>query len=224
MGCNPSKKRATKTKQGGNAMSYDYSENECGSCEFLRDEHSDTKYFDADNLHKGHCVARGTYEYPDSKRCTDYKKQGTDREMYIPTSTGCYITTIVCDLMGLKDNCGILETLRGFRNNVMQKDSKYKETLYEYDIVGPQIAKYLMEDYSKSEDKEEIIELFNFFILPTVRYINEKNYPEAVDRYTQLTEALIDKYGIERVKEVPEDYDYTKGGHGVKKIGTYRGE
>jgi len=188
------------SNQGGIHMAYD---NQCGSC----------VYFESNGDSKGYCSYIKSYYYPGDKICTHYSKG----------NSGCYITTIVCDLMGLKDNCGILETLRGFRNNVMQKDPKYKETLYEYDIVGPQIAKYLMEDYGKSEDKEEIIGLFNFFILPTVRYINEKNYPEAVDRYTKLTEALIDKYGIERVQEVPNDYDYTNGGHGVKKLGTYGG-
>ena len=204
-------------------MSHDYSENECGSCEYLRDEHSDTKYFDDDNLHKGHCVSRGTYEYPDSKRCTDYKKQGTEREMYIPTRTGWYITTIVCDILELPDDCGLLETLRNFRSNILQKEPKYKKVLYEYDVVGPQIAKCLMEDYIEKEDKEMANGLLNCFIIPTVDRIKEGRNTEAVKIYTQLTEVLIDTYGIERVKEVPDDYDYTKGGHGVKKLGTIGG-
>ncbi len=176
---------------------------QCGSC---------GNYDFKGDGEEGYCSYYKTYYYPGDS-CIHHT-------MY---NGYCYITTIVCDILELSDDCGLLETLRGFRNNVMQKEPKYKKVLYEYDIVGPQIAKYLMEDYGKSEDREEIIGLFNFFILPTVKYINEKNYPEAVDRYTKLTEALIDKYGIERVKEVSDDYDYTKGGHGVKKLGTIGG-
>ena len=181
-------------------MAYD---NQCGSC----------VYFESNGDSKGYCSYIRSYYYPGDKICTHYSKG----------NSGCYITTIVCDILELSDDCGLLETLRDFRSNVLQKEPKYKKVLYEYDVVGPQIAKCLMEDYIEKEDKEMANGLLNCFIIPTVERIKEGRNTEAVKIYTQLTETLIDTYGIERVKEVPDDYDYTKGGHGVKKLGTIGG-
>ena len=185
---------------GMSIMAY---ENQCGSC----------VYFESNGDSKGYCSYIRSYYYPGDKTCVHYSKG----------NSGCYITTIVCDILELPDDCGLLETLRNFRSNVLQKEPKYKKVLYEYDVVGPQIAKCLMEDYIEKEDKEMANGLLNCFILPTVDRIKEGRNTEAVKIYTQLTEVLIDTYGIERVKEVPNDYDYTKGGHGVKKLGTIGG-
>ena len=182
---------------------YDYYE-QCGSCVYYE--------FNGEG-YKGYCSYYKSYFYP-----------GDSCRYYSDGNNGCYITTIVCDLLGFDDNCPVLETLRKFRKDVLQTNPKYKDILYEYDIVGPQIAKNLMKDYAFDEDKEIPKALYDFYILPTVSLINEGRNTEAIKRYTQLTEGLIDTYGIERVKEIPNDYDYTKGGHGVKKLGTYRGE
>lgn len=46
----------------------------------------------------------------------------------------------------MPDNNIYLETMRNFRENVLQKDEKYKSLLVQYDIIGPKIAQYLMLD------------------------------------------------------------------------------
>ena len=38
---------------------------------------------------------------------------------------GCFITTIVCDTLGKSDDDRVLNNLRYFRDNVLQKNSKY---------------------------------------------------------------------------------------------------
>lgn len=182
-------------------------EDQCGSCYWLRDMDNDSRMFEGSSNEKGHCIYLKNCYYPDDKICSNYK----DREKYVPGG-GCYITILVCDILGYDDKCGILETLRGFRNNIMQKNSEYQEILYEYDVAGPQIAKSLKED----NDLELVNGILDFYILPTIGYVREKKYKEAVDRYKNMTKSLEEYYGIEYNKNIPTSYDYTRGGHGVK--------
>ena len=94
----------------------------------------------------------------------------------------------------------------------------------EYDIVGPQIAKCIHDDYMETKNNEIANRIYDFFVLPTYYLIKSNKKEEAINKYSNIIKILMEHYGIERVTEVPEDYDYTKGGHGVKKLGTYRGE
>lgn len=184
-------------------------ENKCGSCYWLRDMDNDNTMFCGSSCEKGHCIyLKGCY-YPDDSICSYYK----DKSSYLPGG-GCYITTIVCDMLGFDDKCNILETLRGFRKNVMQKNTEYKDVLYEYDVAGPEIAKAIKED----NDLELIHGMLDFYILPVVGLIRNNNYKEAVARYKNMTKALENYYGIEYNGLVPTNYDYKNGGHGYQKI------
>ena len=196
-------------------MSYKYYDNQCGSCYYLRDMRNDSCMFDGPDNEKGHCIELKNCYYPDDSTCSYYK----NKDSYVPGST-CFITTIVCNLLGYDDDCSILNTLRGFRNNFMQKDAKYKQALYEYDTVGPIIAKNLEKDYKDEPDKEMVIALYNFYIQPTARLVKENKYEEAVTRYMEMTKSLEDYYGINNIEIAPDDYDYTLGRHGVKKLGS----
>lgn len=193
-------------------MSCKYSEYECGSCYYLRDMQNDGRMFEGSSNTKGHCTMQKSCYYPDDNICSYYK----NKDSYVPGG-GCFITTIVCDMLGFDDKCSILETLRGFRNTVMQKDSKYKDILYEYDAVGPEIAKNIRDE----EDLGLINGIVDFYILPTVDLVREKKYEEAVSKYKTMTKSLESYYGIEYNGKAPTTYDYTKGGHGVKKLGVY---
>ena len=179
-------------------------EEQCGNC---------VNYdYQGDN-EKGYCSYYMTYYYPGETCMHQEPRQKS-------SDSGCFITTIVCDLLGYKDDCDVLNTLRSFRDNVMQKNSEYKKMLFEYDFVGPEIAKNLKEEFEESEDKELVNAMYNFYILPTVELLKEDKQSEAVDKYVKMTNALRDYYGIKSVGEVPCCYDYTNGGHGVKKLGT----
>ena len=195
-------------------MSCKYSEYECGSCYYLRDMANDGRMFNGSSNDKGHCIMQKDCYYPDDNICSYYQ----NKESYVPSGS-CYITTILCDMLGFDDKCSVLETLRGFRNNVMQKDSKYKDILYEYDTIGPEIAKNIRDE----EDYGLINGLLDFYILPTVSLVKEKKYEDAVSKYILMTKSLENYYGIDYNEETPTNYDYTKGGHGVKKLGEFYG-
>lgn len=188
-------------------MAYD---NRCGSCAWF--EGKDGNPYDKTNADyiKGYCTWYNSYYYPDDHCDSHYRSRGG-------SGSNCYITTMICDILGKADTCDSLETLRVFRNTVLQQDSKYAGILYEYDTIGPKIAEEL-----KKEDKDFVLDLYEGFIVPIVSDIKEKRNQQAISRYVFMTKALEETYGISFDNQVPITYDYQKGGHGVCKKKTYK--
>lgn len=177
-------------------------ETQCGGCTYYD--------FQGDN-YKGYCSWYKSYYYPG-----DSCSHQNPRE----TTSGCYITTIICDVLGFADDCMVLDKLRFFRNCVMQKDPKYSSLLLEYDTVGPEIARSIKEEYSKNKDKEIWIQFYNFYLQPTANYIVNGDFDDAVNRYQEMVVSLKDYFGLKDYNPTVSNYDYTKGGHGrVKKLG-----
>ena len=108
-----------------------------------------------------------SYCYADYNRtdCPLYKKYGPYE------SSGCFITTVTCEILGKQDNAPIMNHLRCFRDNVLQNDSKYYDILKEYDVIGPKLADCIRND----KDKEEMaLGLYQNVLLPVADLISEK--------------------------------------------------
>lgn len=182
-------------------MAYD---NQCGNCQYY-----DSNGYDPDHYpsyYKGYCSLYKSYEYPGNS-CSNQKPRD-----YV--SSGCYITTILCDVLGMEDNADILNTLRGFRDNVMQKDPKYLETLQEYDVLGPVISENIKEEYNESNDKFLWNQVFETFIRPTSNLIKIGNYDLAVSKYKEMVLHLKSFFAIGDEVYTIRDYDISRGGHG----------
>lgn len=111
-------------------------ETQCGGCEY---------YDFQGDYNKGYCSWYRAYYYPGDD-CSHQSPKATS------SSSNCYITTIVCDKLGLEDDCSVLNTLREFRDNVMQQNFKYCKILFEYDVIGPKISEMIKND--TDTDKE----------------------------------------------------------------------
>ena len=90
-------------------LEYQY---QCGGCVYY-DFQGDYK--------KGYCSWYRSYYYP-GDNCSHQKP--------VNATSGCYITTIVCDVLGLDDDCSLLNNLRSFRDNILQKDAKFTPLTY----------------------------------------------------------------------------------------------
>lgn len=122
------------------------------------------------------CYERGKYYPKGDLICSDFvAKDGS--------GGGCYITTIIVEILGFDDYCQCLEQLRAFRDQVMKNEPKYQDILKEYDEVGPRIA----ESLHNAPDKKEIAEsIFETYIVPVCELLQRKQYEEAVGMYKQM--------------------------------------
>ena len=126
-------------------------------------------------------------------------------------SSGCYLTTIVCNALRAQDNSSTLNTLRKFRDEVLQKDSKYDAILEQYDTVGPKIARCINSD----NDREYIASLAYFnCLLPICRCIKAKKIEEAVAGYEEMTSIFIEYYGLKEQYDDVVSLEGRNKGHG----------
>mgnify|MGYP004524370289 CR=1 FL=1 len=130
---------------------------------------------------------------------------------------GCYLTTMLCNILKMEDKNYFLQTMRYFRNNVLQKDDKYKPLLVEYDIIGPYIAHGLSNDPLKYQIAATT---FYKYIKPITNYIKEENNECAVNKYVEMTNMLRNIY-INKDMNIEQSLianaDIKESGHGIYK-------
>ena len=128
---------------------------------------------------------------------------------------GCYITTAVCDTLGLSGDNIFLGAISSLRKKLEQNPKMFKQ-LEIYDIVGPMIANII------NGDKKIAGELFNSSISPVCNDITNCDYKSALIKYTNMTKSLIEKYkdsvsiGLD-VFKMSEDIGQVKYGNQYKK-------
>lgn len=167
-------------------MSYYYSYCYCREC--LCMDLKDRNRYDSN---EAWCSAWRKYFNPNDKACSTYFQYDESRKN---VSGGCYLTTIICDTLGIPDNGYALETLRNLRNNYMLNNPDLYVVLIEYDVVGPKIARCLAND----PQKKDIANVFyKAYILPTVEKIANKNYDKAISLYQDMTNKLKDLYDVD---------------------------
>lgn len=182
--------------------------NKCGSCGHL----------DMNNYrgYKYYCKEKYTFCDPSDSKCWRYEPaedMGDNRDYYDIKKidrSDCYLTTIICEILGFEDDCDILAVMRLFRNNILQKDLRYLNILVEYDMVGPEIASNLKKDENALWIAKELLE---HYIKPIIVYINNRNYDAAVVLYQNMTNLLKENYALVDCEDV-KDYDQSMGGHG----------
>ena len=114
---------------------------------------------------------------------SDYKKCKYFKEYYGIS----YITTAICDTLGLEKNNLFLHSINTFRYKLEQDPKMYKQ-LEIYDIVGPIIANKI------NGDKKIALELFNDSIIPVCNDLFKNDYYSALLKYTNMTKKLIEQY------------------------------
>lgn len=157
------------------------------------------------------------YDYK-RRDCPLYKKYGPYE------SSGCFITTVVHNILGNPDNCRVLNDFRNFRDNILQKNPQYREGLKEYDGIGPEIACQITHDKEAKDMAEMTYELD---LLKVHKYYLQGEYDKAYQYYCKMTQDLISYYGLDLLYEQLkksnfgfEHFNQTLAGHGNKKSHT----
>lgn len=136
------------------------------------------------------------------------------------SSSGCYLTTIVCHVLNKQDNDYVLNTMRTFRDNYLQKDKKYEQLLKDYDNMGPIIAEWIMNDKNNQDIASK---LYDNVLVKIASELDNKHYELAVTLYEDMTLELIKHYGLESLYNslkgnnyYLETFDQSTSGHGIK--------
>lgn len=111
------------------------------------------------------------------------------------SSSPCYLTTAMCNILGQEDDGPVLNTLRHFRDTYMKNTPECKPLLEDYDTVGPIIAENLNSDKDKTLTANIML---YFFINPAIKSIIEEDYDNAIEIYKDMTINLMEKYNIDK--------------------------
>lgn len=155
--------------------------------------------------------------------CTAYSRdydsiKNAQRYSIDHSNERCYLTTMLCDILGMEDNNKYLFAMRCFRRNILQNDPKYKRLLVEYDIVGPKIAEALNNDPLKEQIAHKY---FKYSIIPIINNINNNNINLAVEMYKSMTNYLKGFYGLGGLNATNlqiDSADIKSSGHGKYKV------
>ena len=190
----------------------------CAACTYMKENNNCGKFF---------CEMKNTYRSAAERRCYNYieaRRRSNDQREYMiyisqHSGSGCYLTTIMCKLLNYPDNNEYLNTLRFFRNNVMQTNPNYMPLLLLYDNIGPEISKRLETD---PNGKEIATVFFTNYIEKAVNAIDEGKNNTAINIYTAMTKTLADKYEIPvPIIKVDKDINPTELGHGYTRKRNY---
>ncbi|MBR3161888.1 MAG: hypothetical protein IKF19_04075 [Bacilli bacterium] len=186
-------------------------------------------------------------------------KNKTNSNSYNPNNkssgSNCFITTIVCDILGndiqnkidelfqlskrenthiIKQLAGfikekddidmLLNNFRGFRDNVLQNDSKYDDVLMSYDTVGPVISNCIINDDNRIDMARG---LYENALIRINKLIKCEQYDEACEAYYIMTLFLINYYRLKHPYNqlvdnnygyIEDEFDRKTAGHGKRKV------
>lgn len=138
------------------------------------------------------------------------------------SGSSCFITTVACELLNKADNDPVMNNLRNFRDNILQCNKKYYDTLKEYDVIGPVLARKLAND---KDGKKISSVLYDDVLSPISNLITLEEYDVAVEKYYVMTLMLINYYGLKDAYNYikKNDYEYDnfepkRAGHGKKSL------
>lgn len=184
-------------------------------CEFYELRSSLLSYYNY-CIKKGKEISEDTYE----NYCTNFNHDNCPIKNQ-SDSSGCFITTILCNILGKKDDDKIMENMRGFRENILKNNPKYYNILWEYDRIGPVIANCINNDPEK-------LKLANNLYTGVLTNINEHiengENEKAVARYQIMVLELIKHYNLKEVYDLVKDsfnvekFDVKSSGHGKVRI------
>lgn len=158
------------------------------------------------------CKEKRRYVEPTNSACYNFLEDRSKTQNGGYQQSGCYITTIVVNILGYSDNCELLTTLRNFRDNTLKINPEYIPMLIEYDRIGPIISKYLQ----IQNNQKFCLELVQNFLIPCTKSIQEDNVEDSVKTYKNMVMYL------KEIFEIPELVINTSIDYNVETLGKGR--
>jgi hypothetical protein len=109
------------------------------------------------------------------------------------SSGGCFLTTVVCSVLGYDDNCIALDNLRNFRSNFLEKTGDGRALLSEYGKISNIVAPKILSD----DNKDTLCDyVYNDYIMPVNVLVNANRNEDAVEKYKEMVTYFMERYGI----------------------------
>lgn len=159
----------------------------CGSCIHM----NTNKWNPYSSKDYCYCTERGQYYNLHERKCRYYEYD--DYKDYYDLNHRWHVVSAIMEKLELSDNYDCISILHNFRNNFLEKDVKYKDMLMRYDIVGPVIAKCILDD----EDSIELCKkLSTDFLADIIFMIREGKNEMALAKYNEMINLLTSIYEI----------------------------
>jgi hypothetical protein len=108
----------------------------------------------------------------------------------------CYITTATCNALGLGDDCNVLETLRGYRDDVILKTPEGTSAVAQYYALAPA----LVEEIDAQPDRDALYaEIYRDYIAPAAAAIAEDDPARARAIFDGFVTAVASGMGIRKI-------------------------
>lgn len=107
-------------------------------------------------------------------------------------SGGCFLTTASCDLFGRPDDCWELETLRGYRDDVLARSPSGREYIQEYYAIAPHILSAL--PVSGWRRRAVLSKIYFFTVLPCAALVAAGMTGAAFALYRRAVRVLAVRY------------------------------
>jgi hypothetical protein len=101
--------------------------------------------------------------------------------------SGCFVTTTVCDILGKKDNCDELETLRKFRDTKLLTNINLENLVFEYYNISPILVKIINNHKNKQEFAETLL---NDYLKIIVEQIKNSEDNKAIALYKKMIKKI----------------------------------
>lgn len=105
-----------------------------------------------------------------------------------------FIKTIVCQILGKREDDVVLETFKNFRNHVIDKNSNYGDMLKVCDAISPMILGALIFDKDMMQMAQGLYEIG---LLPICQLTHDDAYEQAIKKYSGMILMLSYYYGLE---------------------------
>ena len=103
----------------------------------------------------------------------------------------CYITTAVCESLGMSDDCYELKLLRDYRDGYLMSSEDGADIVRTYYNIAPTIVNRI----NKKEDSSKIYsDIFKQYISPCISLIEKDKKEECRELYSDMVYSLRDRY------------------------------
>ncbi|MFY0644965.1 MAG: hypothetical protein JXR19_10905 [Bacteroidia bacterium] len=116
-------------------------------------------------------------------------KELLELEKYIfsAENADCFLTTVCVDHLGKADDCRELSLLRKLRDEYVLNLEEGSELVKSYNIYGPMMVERIM---ANSKRKEVLDCMYRDLVLPTVEYVENRQFKKALEYYVNYSRSL----------------------------------